>query len=103
MTAACTCAAEGIEDLGPGIPPSAFPALQAQCRRHGLKYRTIVVDPPWDYTGTTFREGAGHGKKYANRELPYPSMTLAEIAALPVADWAADDAVLFLWTTSRYL
>ena len=35
MTAACTCAAEGIEDLGPGIPPSAYPALQAQCRRHG--------------------------------------------------------------------
>src|SRR3990167_5988756 len=32
----CTCAAEGIEDLGPGIPPSAYPALLAQCRRHGV-------------------------------------------------------------------
>ena len=31
----CTCAAEGIEDLGPGIPPSAYPALELQCRRHG--------------------------------------------------------------------
>src|SRR3990167_8244509 len=35
MTAACTCAAEGCEDLGPGIPPSAYAALRAQCSRHG--------------------------------------------------------------------
>src|SRR3990167_4141730 len=35
MTAICTCAAEGVEDLGPGIPPSAYAALQAQCRKHG--------------------------------------------------------------------
>ena len=30
-------------------------------------------------------------------------MTIEEIAALPVADWAADDAFLFLWTTNRYI
>lgn len=30
-------------------------------------------------------------------------MTVPEIAALPVDDWAADDAVLFMWTTNRYL
>ena len=37
MTATCTCAAEGFEDLGPGIPPSAYAALQAQCRKHGAR------------------------------------------------------------------
>jgi N6-adenosine-specific RNA methylase IME4 len=68
-----------------------------------MKYRTIVADPPWDYTGTTFRQGAGHGAKYKNRPLPYGSMTTAEIAALPVSEISEDDATLFLWTTSRYL
>jgi N6-adenosine-specific RNA methylase IME4 len=29
----------------------------------------------------------------------YPVMSLAEVCALPVADLAADDCVLFLWTT----
>lgn len=68
-----------------------------------MKYRTIVVDPPWDYSKTTFRSGAGHGAKYANRPLPYPSMSLDELKALPVGALAEDDAALFLWTTSRYL
>lgn len=68
-----------------------------------MKYRTIVADPPWDYTGTTFREGAGHGAKYANKPLPYGSMSIADIAALRVSEAAQDDALLFLWTTSRYL
>src|SRR3990167_10638913 len=31
----CTCDLEGIEDCGPGIPPNAYSALRAQCRRHG--------------------------------------------------------------------
>jgi N6-adenosine-specific RNA methylase IME4 len=30
-------------------------------------------------------------------------MTMADIAALPVAELAADDAHLYLWTTNRYL
>jgi len=68
-----------------------------------LKYRTIVADPPWDFGKTTFRSGAGHGMKYANRPLPYPSMSSAEIASLPVGDLADKDAHLFLWTTSRHM
>ena len=68
-----------------------------------MKYRTIVIDPPWDYSDTTFRSGAGHGEKYANRPLPYGVMSYADLEALPVGDIADDDAVLFLWTTSRYM
>ena len=37
MTAVCTCDLEGVEDLGPGLPVSAYPALRAQCRRHGAR------------------------------------------------------------------
>jgi N6-adenosine-specific RNA methylase IME4 len=35
--------------------------------------------------------------------LPYGSMDLAAIAALPVQSFAAKDCRLFLWTTNRYL
>ena len=35
--------------------------------------------------------------------LPYESMTVEEICALPVAECGADDCRLFLWTTNRYL
>jgi N6-adenosine-specific RNA methylase IME4 len=66
-------------------------------------YSTIVADPPWHYdrTGLTFKDAdsgefTGHG-------LPYGTMTVDEIAALPVKDWAAEDAHLYLWTTQRYL
>lgn len=43
------------------------------------------------------------GGEVVVKPLPYPSMTVAEIAALPVADLAEKDARLFLWTTNKYL
>ena len=33
----------------------------------------------------------------------YPTLALDDICALPVADLATDDAVLFLWTTASHL
>ena len=68
-------------------------------------YRTIVADPPWAYsTWATGRlpQGAQHDGR-ARPTLAYNSMTVDEIAALPVADMAADTAHLYLWTTNRYL
>lgn len=58
-------------------------------------YSVILADPPWLYNrranrNTRFRGGA---------DAHYPMMSTAEIAALPVADLAAPDAVLFLWAT----
>jgi N6-adenosine-specific RNA methylase IME4 len=35
--------------------------------------------------------------------MPYGTMTLEEIAALPVGDLAAESAHLYLWTTDRFL
>src|SRR5262249_60202150 len=60
------------------------------------KYRVIYADPPWKYGNTQvegFREQRDH----------YPVMDMADICALPVADLAEDDAVLFLWVTSPIL
>ncbi len=69
------------------------------------EYQTIVADPPWEYEGFATAPTPIHGTpgpvKVAG--LPYESMTLEEIAALPVSDWAAKDCRLFFWTTNRYL
>jgi N6-adenosine-specific RNA methylase IME4 len=68
------------------------------------RYATIVADPPWDVMAGPLngREGFGDATG-ASRPLAYPSMTVAEIEALPVAGVAANDAHLYLWTTNGYL
>lgn len=66
-----------------------------------MRYGTIVCDPPWAYDGGV--SFGGSRDKLHSFELPYPSMSLDEIAALPVADLAERDAWLFLWATGRYL
>lgn len=71
------------------------------------RYRTIVADPPWEYPegfitskGGRWADGTATSVK---RDLPYPSMTIWEIAALPISRLADKDCRLFLWTTNRYL
>lgn len=67
-----------------------------------MKYRTIVADPPWDHSDGTGKH-VDTGKVTG---LSYSTMTLNEIAALPVKNWSDNcdkDAHLYLWTTSRYL
>ena len=60
-------------------------------------YRVIYADPPWTFS-TYSRKGKGR-----SAEAYYDCMTLPDIKALPVAEWAADDCVLFLWTTDPLL
>lgn len=62
------------------------------------RYRTIVADPPWQYQPTKATE-------YARgvAEAHYETMTLDEIAALPVAGLAEDDAHLYMWVTNPVL
>jgi N6-adenosine-specific RNA methylase IME4 len=69
-----------------------------------VKYRTIVVDPPWEYarTGVTFHEA--EGGQFTGHGLPYSTMSVEEIARLPVLDLSdASGCHLYLWTTQRYL
>lgn len=69
-----------------------------------MRYRTIVVDPPWHYERVggdyAWRKGLPSGETLA---LPYPTMSVWEIAALPVQQLAESDAHLYLWTTQAYL
>ena len=54
------------------------------------KYAVIYADPPWSYRNKGTRAAA---------DKHYATMSLEEIKALPVADIAAVDCVLFLWAT----
>lgn len=72
------------------------------------RYRTIVADPPWPMKDTGPQTHAGTGcwrpaDAGKSTRIPYRTMTLEEIAALPVADLAADDAHLYLWATNRFI
>lgn len=69
------------------------------------KYRTIVADPPWPYERQRYRFAWRKSAPSGNdlEFIRYSTLTLAEIAALPVKEWADDDAHLYLWTTQRFL
>lgn len=56
-------------------------------------YATIVADPPWPYD-TADRQG---------REMPYSSMSVDDIAALPVIELSQPGSHIYLWVTNRYL
>jgi N6-adenosine-specific RNA methylase IME4 len=56
----------------------------------------ILADPPWSFRTYSKRTVAP-----ARGEQPYAVMSLDHIKALPVADVAAKDALLFMWTVSH--
>jgi N6-adenosine-specific RNA methylase IME4 len=57
------------------------------------KFRTLLVDPPWDVLQ---RGGKG-------AEMHYSLMSLERIKAMPVGELAEADAFLWLWTTNATL
>ena len=57
------------------------------------KYQIIYADPPWVYKVYS-KKGQTH-----SAEAHYPTMTLADIHALPVDKLADDNCILFMWTT----
>jgi N6-adenosine-specific RNA methylase IME4 len=58
-------------------------------------FRTIIADPPWYYARD---DDASH-----RGACPYPTMTVPEICAMPIAELAAEDAILWLWATNPNL
>jgi site-specific DNA-methyltransferase (adenine-specific) len=64
------------------------------------KYNIIYADPPWRYNK---RVGTKKTRFGGGADAHYPMMDLQTIKELPVADIAADNCALFLWTTFPYL
>ncbi len=79
--------------------------LKQEQTKLGMRYRTIVADPPWRVnTGPSW----GRNDKTAplntnSHRLTYPTMTVGEISSLPIDELADDDAHLYLWTINRYV
>jgi len=61
-----------------------------------MKYQIIYADPPWKYGSRGARSG-----RY--KELPYKTMTIKELCAIPVNEIIDDNAALFMWVTSPFL
>ena len=59
-------------------------------RYKAATYQIIYADPPWRYEQKKVQGAA---------ENHYPTMSIDELCALPVAEMAANDCVLFLWAT----
>lgn len=57
----------------------------------GRRFPVILADPPWAF------ETRSEGGLQKAADLHYPTMTIEQIRALPVAEIAASNSVLFLW------
>lgn len=64
----------------------------------GLKFPTIVADPPWQFQNRTGKIAPEH-----KRLRRYPTMGLEEIKALPVSSVVANKAHLYLWVPNALL
>ena len=56
------------------------------------KYGAILIDPPWSFRVWSEDTGAGRSPS-----AHYNTMDMDGIAALPIADMAAEDCALFCW------
>jgi N6-adenosine-specific RNA methylase IME4 len=58
------------------------------------KFRTLVIDPPWDYERLSLAGRASPG---------YATMSHEQLLALNVPQWAEDNCHLYLWTTNNFM
>lgn len=63
------------------------------------KFRLIVADPPWNFRDRLRQTATKRG----SRDVYTASIAQADLLLLPVRDLAADNAVLFMWSTSSHL
>jgi len=69
-------------------------------------YRTIVADPPWPQKGSGPARGGNVWTDTIpgpSKPMPFPTMSIDAIAAMPVGGLADDAAHLYLWTTNGFL
>jgi N6-adenosine-specific RNA methylase IME4 len=58
-------------------------------------FKVLYLDPPWRFQA--------FNNETCDRHPSYPTMTLAEISAMPVLDLAARDCWLYVWTYGAFL
>ncbi len=76
--------------------PSAAQDFERACA--GEAFGTVLADPPWQFLNRTGKVAPEH-----RRLSRYPTLTQAEIEAIPVASACADAAHLYLWVPNALL
>jgi N6-adenosine-specific RNA methylase IME4 len=66
------------------------------------KYSILYADPPWNYKGQKQHNGKG-GKSTGSAAKHYGTLKLSDLKRLSVASVAAEDCLLFLWSSSPHL
>ena len=66
------------------------------------KYQVIYADPPWQY-GTWGKANPISRPNSVTYPMPYATMTIKQISALPVGGLADINCELYLWTMQKYL
>jgi N6-adenosine-specific RNA methylase IME4 len=66
-------------------------------------YSLVLADPPWAFRTFNAKGRTPTQKKFREAEDHYPTMSFAEMAALPVADMVAKDALLAMWVVGSHL
>jgi N6-adenosine-specific RNA methylase IME4 len=64
----------------------------------GARFGTVLADPPWRFTNRTGKVAPEH-----RRLARYPTLTVEEICALPVARHMEDRAHCYLWVPNALL
>ena len=59
----------------------------------GQDFDVILADPPWSFSGNSAARPGRNVRRH------YATMTVAEVAAMPVREIAAPRALLLLWIT----
>ena len=72
----------------PYLPPPGLPSG---------KFCLLYADPPWQYQNTSESYRGRIERHYPT--MPFEMIAEQEVQGRPIADLAADDAVLFLWAT----
>lgn len=63
------------------------------------KFKTILIDPPWDWND----EGEEQGDVFGKAKPTYNTIPFEELLELPVNEKAEDNAHIYLWITNRSL
>ena len=68
------------------------------------KYAVILADPAWAFITYAKERRTPTQKKFRGQEADhYETMSLDEMKAIPVCDWAAKDYALIMWVVGSHL
>lgn len=82
----------------PGDPMSGSPAGDLAEYLNDRKFGTVLADPPWRFANRTGKVAPEH-----RRLSRYGTLTVEEIAALPVGDFMEERAHCYLWVPNALL